>query len=211
MMQLAPTKTTEVVETFDLCREKPDVILFARDSSLHYRIKVSSTILKQASPVFNAMFGPHFCEGQGLDDACLGPREIDIEEDDPPTFLLLCQILHHRADSTAMDTSTYTDLFLLAEMVDKYDCIEATAFATETFLGRYYDCHNSWDVCDGTGTPTCLLIVAAFLLRSSSYFAKSTAEVALNAPGTSSTSRFTDTWISDYIPDLALGIYMIAR
>ncbi|OCL09897.1 hypothetical protein AOQ84DRAFT_375415 [Glonium stellatum] len=60
------------------------------------RLRVHALILKNASKVFNAMFGPHFREGQGLGGAC--SKEIPLPDDDADALKLICSVIHSRND-----------------------------------------------------------------------------------------------------------------
>ena len=69
--------------------KKGDVILILENET---KLLVSSTMLVEASPVFNAMFGTNFKEGQNLSPD--NPPEISLPDDDPDAMFLLCELLH---------------------------------------------------------------------------------------------------------------------
>ena len=81
---------------------------------------VSSVVLSLASPVWNAMFGPHghFMEA----DTSAGSREIRLAEDDPEALLIILRIAHlqFRQLPTALD---FKELLRLAIICDKYDVV----------------------------------------------------------------------------------------
>ena len=64
------------------------------------RLRVSSVILSSASPVFKAMFGPNYAEGQGQRSAG-EPREVPLFDDDLCAMARLCRLLHHQPDQEA--------------------------------------------------------------------------------------------------------------
>ena len=65
-----------------------DVILVLGDVGL----QVSSKVLSVASPVFKAMFGPHFAEGQGQASS-MKPRRIKLHDDDVEAMKVLCKYI----------------------------------------------------------------------------------------------------------------------
>ncbi|KAF2135725.1 uncharacterized protein K452DRAFT_322892 [Aplosporella prunicola CBS 121167] len=106
----------------DICPHG-DVIMVLANTRLH----VSSAVLRSASPVFSAMFGPHFAEGQNLTER--KPKKIKFPDDDPEGMKVLCGVLHHKFDVT--ETPNLEVLKEIAILVDKYDCSSAM-FATAT-------------------------------------------------------------------------------
>lgn len=57
-----------------------------------FEFRVSSKALSLASPVFKAMFGPNFAEGQGL-ALGKGIRRIEMHDDDPEAMNILCKCI----------------------------------------------------------------------------------------------------------------------
>ena len=80
------------------------------------RLLVSSKVLSLASPVFAALFRPHFREGTELltSDA---PIVMPLKDDAFDTFTILCRALHHPQLEIEMDIGL---LCRLAEVSDKY-------------------------------------------------------------------------------------------
>ena len=64
-----------------------DVIFICGETEL----QVSSKVLSLASPVFNALFGPRFAEGQLTPSK---PIRIDLHDDDAESMRLMCAVLH---------------------------------------------------------------------------------------------------------------------
>jgi hypothetical protein len=99
-----------------------DVVLnvYGPDTTTSFR--VSSKVLKLASPVFVRMLSPSFKEGQELLQA--DRVEIDLEDDDAPSMSLILDVLHYKADREfhILDAEA---LALLAIHCDKYDCARA--------------------------------------------------------------------------------------
>lgn len=58
-------------------------------------LRVSAAVLGLGSPVFKAMFKPHFKEGTDLFDQLSGvPLLIKLPEDDPLAMEVICTIMH---------------------------------------------------------------------------------------------------------------------
>lgn len=82
------------------------------------RLHVSSVFLGQASPVFKAMLGPKFREGQAL----AGDSRIDIPlpEDDPRAMESICNVLHFRSVQVPQKLDI-DGLVQVTQHSDKYD------------------------------------------------------------------------------------------
>lgn len=88
-------------------------LLVGAEGSQQLRIRASKTLLAYASDYFNALFGPHFSEGAS---AAAG-QDIQLADDDPQAFALLCKILHMRYLS--QDPPDYDQLVALGIVADK--------------------------------------------------------------------------------------------
>ncbi|KAL1390799.1 hypothetical protein HDK64DRAFT_297642 [Phyllosticta capitalensis] len=91
-----------------------DVVFRLQDDS---KLRVQAAILRNASPVFGAMLGPHFSEGQDLGEQ---PKEIPLPGDDPAAIKILFAVLHHQYDVSNNPPLEF--LTTLAVTVDKYLC-----------------------------------------------------------------------------------------
>ena len=102
-------------------------------------IRVSSNALSLVSPVFKAMLGPRFREGNEPRSSDR-PIEIPLPEDDGIAMKHLCLLLHGRTgDSYSHGDRTFpTQLHALAVLADKYDCVEAIALQAEAMLSRFW-------------------------------------------------------------------------
>lgn len=101
-----------------------DVVLKCRDEKLDITtsFRVSSKVLRLASPVFVRMLGPAFKEGQELLHA--DGVEINLEDDDAVSMRVILDILHFKADSEGYDLDAKS-LAQLSIHSDKYDCTRA--------------------------------------------------------------------------------------
>lgn len=113
-----------------------DVTFIAHNQSLEeMRVCVNSVIMKNASPVFEAMLGPHFKEGHALAQARSGSVEIALPEDDAVSFGHICQVLHCQADTNLLkpDPELLLSIWIL---VQKYDLKKAIALSMGHWVRR---------------------------------------------------------------------------
>ncbi|KAF2135727.1 uncharacterized protein K452DRAFT_238843 [Aplosporella prunicola CBS 121167] len=96
-------------------------VLTDADGGKH-EVQVHSIVLKLASKVFAAMFGPHFSEGQDLNSN--SPKRVEMPDDEPEAMKLLCDALHHRLEDT-LTAPRGSLLDHVVKLVDKYDCSAA--------------------------------------------------------------------------------------
>lgn len=71
-----------------------DVVFVVADEN--YQIRVSSIMLRNASPVFKVLLGPRFAEGQQLRNE--GYAEVPLPEDDPDALTPILHVLRGRND-----------------------------------------------------------------------------------------------------------------
>ncbi|KAK5162773.1 uncharacterized protein LTR77_011204 [Saxophila tyrrhenica] len=83
---------------------------------------VSSKVLSLASPVFAALLGPKFREGNELAQSSDEPLEIPLPDDDATGLAILFGVLHYTTDH---DTVTLPELAATSRLVDKYQCQNA--------------------------------------------------------------------------------------
>ena len=99
-------------------------------------LRVSSSVLCLASPVFSAMLSGSMAEAAAF-RAADSPRPfpLTLPEDDGHVFSILAHVMHFRPDSVPYLPSTST-LLALAALVDKYDCAAALMCYGEIWLNR---------------------------------------------------------------------------
>ncbi|CAK1360127.1 unnamed protein product [Cercospora beticola] len=109
-----------------------DVVLAfnSADGTSSARLRVSSVALRFGSPVFNRMLHSNFKEGQQF--KATGYVEIPLE-DDSKGMTVLCRALHLQHKVVMVKLSS-KDLLKVAEVCDKYDCIEALAPLADFWL-----------------------------------------------------------------------------
>lgn len=113
--------------------DQGDVILVAGLTHL----RVSSHVLRLASPAFRAMLEPgRFLEGQTHRDS-YNPAKVQLEDDDPEALALLCNILHFKSVKSIFDVGL---LAALADICDKYQCTFAVRHYIASWLPVLYHC-----------------------------------------------------------------------
>ncbi|KAJ4257347.1 hypothetical protein NW762_008465 [Fusarium torreyae] len=110
-----------------------DVPFIVQDDST--RVRVHSTILKTASPVFATMLGPNFKEGQALAKADGTPVEIALPEDDAEAFGWICRVLHCQAD-TKLWKSGPEMLLKVWVIAEKYDMMKAIQLSVSFWVNE---------------------------------------------------------------------------
>jgi hypothetical protein len=117
------------------------------------------------------MFKPEWREGYDV-RSLVDPVEILLPEDDATAFQLICAVIHHRNDMVPNRLPLRT-ILSIAITADKYDCIRALRFATESWLSLHQD-----TIEDSLG-----LAAAAYLLGNAIAFRKITKQMILTHNG----------------------------
>lgn len=78
------------------------------------------------------MFSPDWKEGQDLLNRD-GPAELLLPEDNAAALKIICSVIHHQ---NGEDTQTLAagDILAVAVTADKYDCVKALRWASESWL-----------------------------------------------------------------------------
>ena len=119
-------------------------------------------LLSSASPVFKALFGPHFREGQQPRTAS-DPVEIALPDDDSSAMTNICQLLHFRSASLVDLTAggTFESWVLsFAITADKYALREAVYGHAGLLLFTWLDQHKNCKDVVALGN----IIAASYLL-----------------------------------------------
>lgn len=95
------------------------------------RLRVHALCMRTASTVFDAMFGPHFSEGQPS-NGC-SPKEIPMPDDDAKAMIVICNVIHHRNDMLP-DVLPPMELANVALAADKYNCVFTLKYAMNQWL-----------------------------------------------------------------------------
>lgn len=184
-----------------------DVILVLQKT----RLRVSSAILCNASPVFKTMFGPSFADGQGQRSAG-NPKEVALHDDDLRAMTRLCRILHHQNQTrdTLLFSSEDVDdcvdhLFALTVVVDKYNCSDSVEAVIKCLLSELASISLSELV---SATATLVLSAVAYKINDCRYFALLTRRLALDFGF--NYSKLADEYALEALPSMFLRKRLIS-
>jgi hypothetical protein len=96
-----------------------DVVIQAGRPGLRTLIRVSKEALVDASPVFGAMLGPNFAEGQVQHTV---EKPLKLHDDDGAIMLVLLKIIHQKLHDPGQVNVDRLEYLVL--MGDKYSCFE---------------------------------------------------------------------------------------
>lgn len=157
-----------------------DTILVLRHEDSDAHLRVSSTILSYASPVFRALVAPgKFAEGSTPRSAS-APKEIELPEDDAVAMQDLCSALHYKHEKLnelIACPATARRIMELCVLADKYSCAEAVCFVVEALISRFLEDNNGDD--DSLESRR-YLAAAAYILRLPSRFKCYTRGMVMN-------------------------------
>ncbi|KAI9681152.1 MAG: hypothetical protein M1817_002434 [Caeruleum heppii] len=157
---------------------------------------VSSKILTLASPIFKAMFGSGFLEGN-LDRSAQHPLELPLSDDSPDAWAVLFHILHFSSKRKFLMPDV--DLHLeIAQLSDKYDCMASVQAESKQWLrsrsGTDYESSILWK-----------LTTITFLLDHTEEFANFTAKLA----STLSAAELDDATLATVLPGSLKGTLQV--
>lgn len=178
--QNSATETSRPAEMVNIDIAAEGDVLFVLQQT---RLRVSSVILSSASPVFKAMFGPNFAEGQGERTAG-DPREVPLYDDDLDAMTRLCRILRHQdeTEDTPLTSigpveSCLDGVYTLTVASDKYGCTESIKVVVKYLLSELASTSISLLV-----SPMALLILSAvaYKIKDCRHFALFTRRLVLD-------------------------------
>ena len=159
------TQTNTVIEI------SPDGDLILIVGPEEAKLRVHSMFLTLVSKPFSAMLGPDWKEGHDLLDSNK-PAEILLPEDNAAALEIICSIIHHQ-NRDVPRTLAAGDILAVAVTADKYDCIRALRFASESWLRSSRD----------EASSLMLLTAAAYLFRDAPAFKEITRALILDHHG----------------------------
>ncbi|KAI9732940.1 MAG: hypothetical protein M1818_007373 [Claussenomyces sp. TS43310] len=162
-----------------------DIVLVVGPGNV--RLKIHSQCLRCASKVFDAMFGPHWSEGQGLSTE--SPREISLVDTDANALRTICLVIHHR-NADVPQSLTPHEILQIAIEADKYDLTVAL---------RYASIQWAKPRCNAGRVDMGYLLTAAFLFRDMDMFVAHTLNLMLDYTG-SYLGFSDDEFISQFVP-----------
>lgn len=170
-------------------------------SSRVVELRVSTKILSLASPVFAAMFGPRFTEGQRLDTA--EPIHVKLEEDDASAMKTILQVLHYCRNTVAKPSSA-KELACIAIHCDKYDCRVALSPWT------YYWFHDFESSLLSSSEELSYVLLAAYKFDQWEHFSKiSASAIERLTPGFP--AKWHDHEMFSLLPEAVSGMSTLPR
>lgn len=146
------------------------------------KLCVSWAALKAASPVFAAMLGPHFQEGQEL--GCFDkPKEVALPDDDALAMFDMCSLLHLKTPEALCNEPKAVRISSLAVVVDKYARLAALRLQTQALLLGWTAHYVGQTDVSILGT----MAASAYLLQSKKSFAHLTSRLIKETSATYST------------------------
>lgn len=159
------TQTSKVVEI------APDGDLILIVGPEEAKLLVHSMLLRAVSKPFSVMFRPDWKEGQDMLNRD-GPAELLLPEDNAAALKIICLIIHHQ-NNDVPQTLAPGDILAIAVTADKYDCVHALRFASESWLRPSTDKSNN----------LMLLTAAAYLFQNAKAFKEITRALVLDYNG----------------------------
>ncbi|KAF5544662.1 hypothetical protein FMEXI_6491 [Fusarium mexicanum] len=155
-------RTTQAVEIVP----DGDVILVVGSGKAKLRVK--SILLMAASKPFSAMLGPNWKKGHDMRNHN-GPHEVLLPDDDATVLKIICSVIHFQNDKIPQ-TLPASDVLAVAIAADKYDCLNALQFASDSWLREL----------KVKPRDLTLLTAAAYLFQNAQAFREITAALVLN-------------------------------
>jgi hypothetical protein len=178
---MVPSKSTPLNSGTVKIDPAGDVLLHVGSSKPKAHLLVSSKVLSLASPVFAAMLGPRFKEGNSLSlgSAC----DIPLPEDNPEAMTLFCNCIHFRTDQIPSNVE-FLALKALAILCDKYDSSRAILAWSTLWLQKWEttNCEEGFE----------RLLSLAYALDCAAAFKKLSTRAILDQAGSFDTFRVVD-------------------
>ncbi|KAK3343148.1 hypothetical protein B0H65DRAFT_241411 [Neurospora tetraspora] len=161
------------------------------------RLRVSSTILRSASKVFDAMFSPPWIESS-CTLSLEAPKDIDLPDDDPEAMKAICYAIHHRPDMIPFAEMDGKHILQAVRTIDKYDLFTTMQMVTDRWFRQVTPYRSSTDLM--------YLVAAAEMLKKFDIFPKLTWLVMIIHVG-SYLSFHEDKLLMDTLPPKLLSTY----
>ncbi|KAK6716696.1 hypothetical protein SNK04_007648 [Fusarium graminearum] len=173
-----PSQVT-TVSMENITDAKPDTIVeIAPDGDLilvvgseETKLRVHSMLMMAVLKPFSVMLGPDWKEGHGIRDHD-GLSELSLPDDDAVALEIICSIIHYQ-NKQVPRTLPACDFLAVAVVADKYGCMDALTFASETWLRISGDEPEN----------LMLLTAAAYLFNNSQAFNKITGALVVDYDG----------------------------
>ncbi|KAK3950010.1 hypothetical protein QBC32DRAFT_347718 [Pseudoneurospora amorphoporcata] len=124
---MGDSTTSQVSPTGDI------ILVVGPPEEKQLRLRVSSTILRSASKVFDAMFSPPWIEStRTLSPE--SPKDIELPEDDAEAMKAICYAIHHRPEMIPFVDTSGKQILQAVRTIDKYDLSTAMQLVTDRWL-----------------------------------------------------------------------------
>ncbi|GKU07789.1 btb poz protein [Fusarium langsethiae] len=158
---------------------KPDTVVeIAPDGDLilvvgsdETKLRVRSVLMMAVSKPFSVMLGPDWKESHDMRDHD-GLSKLSLPDDDAAALEIIFSVIHYQ-NKKVPRTLPACDVLAVAVVADKYGCVDALKFASETWL------RISGDEPDNL----MLLTAAAYLFNNSQAFNKMTGALVVDYDG----------------------------
>ncbi|CAK1360675.1 unnamed protein product [Cercospora beticola] len=190
---------TSDLGTFVTIEPDGDIVLVVGEHNEQFQ--VSSRVLSKASPVFKAMLGPNFREGQQKRSSSQ-PATVELPEDDSDGMRLILQFIH--LGGIDLGTSGISRIIVIrhaAVALQKYQMLEVLRWPMQGLLTNWL-----WEHKKQKSIAFVLeAVAAAYLLGSDDAFQGATAHLITNC--VSSVAQTPDDQTLDLIPARVLRTY----
>ncbi|EAA28995.1 hypothetical protein NCU05920 [Neurospora crassa OR74A] len=139
------------------------------------RLRVQSTILREASTVFRTMLSPPWVESQGI--SAKNPKEIQLPEDEPKAMEVVCLALHFRNNLMNphwLEEQGGQRMLDVAILIDKYDLKASMQLITDTWFRQSMGCIMEESI---------YRMAAAWILEEEEFFAQYSWIFMITYPG----------------------------
>ncbi|KAK3492188.1 uncharacterized protein B0T23DRAFT_441661 [Neurospora hispaniola] len=139
------------------------------------RLRVQSTILREASTVFRTMLSPPWVESQGI--SAENPKEIQLPEDEPKAMEVVCLALHFRNNLMNphwLEEQGGQRMLHVAILIDKYDLKAPMKLITDIWFRQSMGCITEESI---------YRMAAAWTLEEEKFFAQYSWIVMITYPG----------------------------
>lgn len=104
-------------------------------------LRVSSSVLTNASSFFKAMLSGQFREGLASRSK-EAPFKLPLPEDNPSGMAHMCALLHHNMETILDSLWATRRIYYLASTIDKYDCTTTLQLQCRALMLQFFDNHS---------------------------------------------------------------------
>lgn len=135
------------------------------------KLRVTSQTLSSTSPVFKALLGPHFREGQQARSS-QDPVAIELPEDPAVGMRMLCRLLECFEFPPRKSAPFSTEILEFVICADKYDCLKAVRWQAKGMLSERLCIIQSNHIIDWDA-----MLASAYLMQHQEVFKRASAHI----------------------------------